>query len=308
MSYMMTSDHGVVVGGWTKVGGGGAWLLKLDSQGKQVWEKRIPANEGKMISLAPAIDGNGFWGIICETQAKRKVRLTARWFDNNGIELHQYTLVNEEGSDISLSEDVTLFPDGRGLYVFGGSTRNELVGYLFAPAAEDKSLMQATYSNVLEYTGFYNRLTGFAHFVTIRNPSGGFYSAYTATTAEGQAKDSEDYRLMSVDTALNIRWSVDFGGDLTDGLSSLALDNQGNPTLAGFSYSGVSRDKSEPALEKDHCDVWVVKADKEGRKIWDKTINGPDCILNAKLAYRGDKLVVIFKEETSMQSALIEEQ
>src|SRR5205085_1142487 len=46
----------------------------------------------------------------------------------------------------------------------------------------------------------------------------------------------------------------------------------GGYLLGGYSESGIGGDKSEP--NKGSADFWIVRIDKDGNKIWDKTIGG----------------------------------
>ncbi len=67
-------------------------------------------------------------------------------------------------------------------------------------------------------------------------------------------------------------WDVTLGGTKYDQLSALISTTDGGCLLGGRSYSGIGGNKS--AASKGWQDYWVVKVDKNGTKVWDKTLGG----------------------------------
>lgn len=92
------------------------------------------------------------------------------------------------------------------------------------------------------------------------------------------SKGGNDYWVIKYDVAGNISWDKTIGGDKSDFLAAMDQTTDGGFILGGTSISGVSGDKSEAV--KDNAglnpggDFWVVKLDKDGNKIWDKTYGG----------------------------------
>ncbi|QNF33095.1 T9SS type A sorting domain-containing protein [Adhaeribacter swui] len=70
-----------------------------------------------------------------------------------------------------------------------------------------------------------------------------------------------------------------FGGSQMDTLTTLIATADGGYLLGGVSDSPITGDKSQGS--KGDTDFWVVKTDKNGRKIWDKTFGGntPDRLM-----------------------------
>src|SRR5207249_1807712 len=62
------------------------------------------------------------------------------------------------------------------------------------------------------------------------------------------------------------------GGSGEEAHFSILQASDGGYILAGFSGSDISGDKTENS--RGDIDYWVVKLDKNGRKVWDKTIGG----------------------------------
>jgi Secretion system C-terminal sorting domain len=88
-----------------------------------------------------------------------------------------------------------------------------------------------------------------------------------------------DYWIIKTDLLGNKQWDKSFGGDSTDYLSSLIQTADGGYLIGGYSYSGISGDKSQGNWNTQSTitpDYWIVKTDSLGNKQWDKTFGGTD--------------------------------
>jgi len=81
-----------------------------------------------------------------------------------------------------------------------------------------------------------------------------------------------DYWVVKIDNLGNKIWDKTFGGNGYDRLFSMISTPDGGYLLGGESTSGISYDKTESC--RGERDYWVIKIDKWGNKIWDKTIGG----------------------------------
>src|SRR5690606_22373929 len=70
---------------------------------------------------------------------------------------------------------------------------------------------------------------------------------------------------------------------------------------AGYSLSGIGMDKSEASRGWE--DIWIVRLDASGSKIWDKTIGGND--QEGHFNYNWISVVPILIEQTSDQGYLV---
>ena len=70
------------------------------------------------------------------------------------------------------------------------------------------------------------------------------------------------------------QWDKTFGGSGEDVIYSLQQTSDGGYILGGTSKSALGGDKSQAS--RGLSDMWVVKLDKNGNKIWDKTFGGSD--------------------------------
>ena len=87
-------------------------------------------------------------------------------------------------------------------------------------------------------------------------------------------KGGYDYWVLKLDATGSIVWQKTIGGNLDDKLYSLDETEDGGFLLGGYSYSGISGDKTE--ANKGGADYWVIKIDSTGNIIWQKTIGGSE--------------------------------
>jgi hypothetical protein len=87
---------------------------------------------------------------------------------------------------------------------------------------------------------------------------------------EGQA----DYWIVKTNSLGIKEWDKDLGGTQDDILSSIQQTKDGGYILAGFTYSGIGGDKTQPTWGS--VDYWIVKTDSLGNKLWDKDFGGTD--------------------------------
>jgi hypothetical protein len=83
-----------------------------------------------------------------------------------------------------------------------------------------------------------------------------------------------DYWLVKLDSIGNIEWDKTIGGSGEEVIDNVVQTKDSGYILAGSSNSPISGYKTEDT--RGFFDYWVVKVDKRGHKIWDKTIGGND--------------------------------
>lgn len=82
-----------------------------------------------------------------------------------------------------------------------------------------------------------------------------------------------DYWIIKIDATGNIVWQNTIGGNSSDNLNEIAKTYDGGFILAGYSFSGISGDKSENPYNAS-SDYWIVKIDSVGNIVWQNTIGG----------------------------------
>lgn len=86
------------------------------------------------------------------------------------------------------------------------------------------------------------------------------------------ADTSWNMLVYKLDFDRNVLWRRHFGGDRHDRMWMLISTADGGFLCGGYSYSGIGGDKSEPS--RGGMDVWVLRLDAAGNKLWDKTYGG----------------------------------
>ena len=84
-----------------------------------------------------------------------------------------------------------------------------------------------------------------------------------------------DYWLVQIAPDGTKRWEKTYGGRGEDqAFNAIVTDNGNNYIVIGHSDSPISGDKT--VANKGETDIWLLKIDKNGNKIWDKSFGGDD--------------------------------
>ncbi|MBK0403512.1 T9SS type A sorting domain-containing protein [Adhaeribacter sp. BT258] len=81
-----------------------------------------------------------------------------------------------------------------------------------------------------------------------------------------------DLWIIKLDANGNKLWDKTLGSSSTDNFTCIQQTKDGGYILGGYSYSGISGDKTQAS--RGGLDYWVIKLDANGNKLWDKTFGG----------------------------------
>ena len=87
---------------------------------------------------------------------------------------------------------------------------------------------------------------------------------YAVLGSYSQAKDDDDFWLLRVSSGGELLWDKKYGGEDREEASSISLQTDGGFILAGYTGSKGAGD----------LDAWLVRVDKDGALLWDKTYGG----------------------------------
>ena len=107
---------------------------------------------------------------------------------------------------------------------------------------------------------------------------GGWSNSGNGKDKSEASRGGGDFWVVKLTSSGSKSWDKTFGGNSADNLKAVLQTPDGGYLLGGGSVSVVSGDKTDPQKRfcDDECefDMWVVKIDAKGKKIWDRTIGG----------------------------------
>jgi hypothetical protein len=71
-----------------------------------------------------------------------------------------------------------------------------------------------------------------------------------------------------------IEWQRSFGGSNIEFYPTIKQTADGGYYFAGLSHSCVSGNKTSPGITVGGPDIWVVRLDRDGNKLWEQTLGG----------------------------------
>jgi len=249
-----TPDGGYVIAGSTESYGAGdwdVWLIKTDADGNKLWDRTFGgANGDEGYSVQPTSDGG--YVVVGRTSSSGAGQDDV-WLiktDADGNRVWDRTFggeVSDYGNSVRQTSD--------GGYVIAGTTWTYGVGWddvwLIKTDAAGNRLWDRTFGG-----GFYDR----GHSVQL-TPDGGYIIA--GSTQSWGAGDW-DVWLIKTDASGYAVWDRTFGGTNADEGHSVQRTSDGGYVIAGHTYS----------YGAGWGDVWLIKTDANGNKVWDRTFGG----------------------------------
>ncbi len=244
-------QDGFVVAGFTNSKGGGkydGWVVRVDAQGKKLWDKTFGgAKDEEFWSIVPFQDG-----LVCAGSTVSKgagqddfwlVRL-----DSQGTQLWEKTY---GGSYSDHAYGLAALADG---FAIVGGTVSKGAGngdfWLVRTDAQGVKLWDKTFGGAQQ-----DQATAVAAL------SDGF-AIVGLTTSMGAA--GVDILLVRTDANGNSLWNKTYGGAGDE--ETWVIKSVGE----GFLIGGKTNSKGAGG-----DDIWLVKTDLAGNKVWDKTYGGP---------------------------------
>jgi hypothetical protein len=324
-SVISTSDGGYLMGGESDGSASGDksqnpkgpyrladyWIVKTDSLGNKLWDKTIGGNDfDRLNKIIPTNDGGYLLGGSSisgigsdKTQASRGYY--DYWIvkiDANGNKLWDKTFGGDNDDYL-----MTIIPTNDGNYILGGISRSGISGdkTQYCQGSDDYWIIKINSSGDKIWDKRFggNKYDLFGDIVS--TDDGGYilagesYSDYTGDKTSF-CDGVSDYWLVKIDSLGNKIWDKKFGGNDTDGTNASFIDasrtkiiktGDGKYLICGTSSSGISGDKTQSS--RGDLDLWAIKFDDAGDKIWDKTFGGNyrDAITSIVLTNDGNILL-----------------
>jgi hypothetical protein len=111
----------------------------------------------------------------------------------------------------------------------------------------------------------------------IKTPDGGYLLGGTsASSAEYDVSENAlaytDIWLVKIDSLGNKMWDKKIGSSSSDYITDIALTNDGGYLIGSYTDAGIGFNKS--VVSKGGQDMWLIKIDNNGIKVWDKVYGG----------------------------------
>ena len=260
----LTTDGGYVIAGETRSFGSGSrdgWMVKLDATGNQVWARKLGGQQDDVFYDIQATSDGGFilagetrslkgsspsqsdfWLVKTNTDGQVEWQ---RSFGNWEMPDHLTTVPT---SDVAHS---VLQTRSGGFILAGSSTGSSGNAVWVIRTGPNGKLLWSRNPGVA---------SGAVAYDVAQTPDGGFAIAGSASSG---SKGSEGL-LIKTDSEGNTEWTNSFGGQFNEEARSLVLTSDGGYAIAGFTWSSGS----------GQSDFWLLKADSNGRRFWQRTFGG----------------------------------
>jgi len=253
-----TKDGGFIVAGDTESSDNGesdVYLIKIDKNGNKIWQKTFGGSyDATADTITPTKDG-GFI-VAGNTESSGNYEGDSDVYlikiDKNGNKIWQKTF---GGSDFDYADAITPTKDGG--FIVAGYTESidngESDVYLIKIDKNGNEIWQKTFGG----SDF-----DYADTITPTKDGGFIVAGYTESSGNGEG----DVYLIKIDKNGNKIWQKTFGGSDFDVANAITPTKDGGFIVAGDTKSFGNGEK----------DVYLIKIDKNGNKIWQKTFGGSD--------------------------------
>jgi hypothetical protein len=292
-----TNDGGYIIIG--KANGDDVWLIKTDIAGNELWNKTFGVG---IYDLGYCVQQTTDGGYIIAGYTSLFLDVLLIKTDNAGNELWNRTFggassdygycvqQTTDGGYILTGETYSFGPGGYDVWLiktdsaghmlwnrtFGGINADRgwcvqqasdggyiITGetYSFGAGNEDVWLIKTdSTGNMLWNKTFGGPLDDWSYCVQQTTDNGYIITGRTESIGAG----SYDVWLIKTDSTGNMLWNRTFGGTSNDYGACVQQTNDGGYIITGYTYSfGFGK-----------CDVYLIKTDSAGNKIWDRTFGG----------------------------------
>ena len=293
-----TSDGGYILGGTSTSPASGDksknskgqedyWIIKLDAKGKKQWDKTF-GGSGKdfLQTVQQTLDGGYILGGYSNSPANGdKSNVASFEFDYWVIKIDGAGRKQWDNTFGGKREDflISIDPTSDKGYILGGTSNS--------PTSGKPGMNKSTNSNKehdywivkLNSRGQkeWDRTIGgssFDYLKVVKQTKdkgfiiGGYSYSPSSKHKTGANKGFGDYWIVKLNKLGRIEWNKTIGGRNEDLLETLELTKDGGYVLGGTSSSSAGGNKSEKS--KGETDYWLIKLDKTGKIVWDKTLGG----------------------------------
>ena len=227
------------------------WIIKIDKNGNMEWDEVFGENGPDIANSIIQTDDGGYavagfiWTIYVGKQDIWIIK-----FDENGNKEWEKTFDKDE-NDVAYS----IIQTDDGGYVIAGSTGLKLWGEV------NCWVIKLDAKGNIEWENSFGG-TGWDEIFSIVQTKDGNFITTGCVWSKGAGRG--DIYVAKLNKNGDLVWDRTFGGSENDEAHSIIQTEDGGYVVTGFTVAEDTGDRN----------VWVIKLDKEGNKIWDKILGG----------------------------------
>ena len=253
-SIRQLSDGGYIIAGMTESYGAGSsdvWLVRTDASGSKLWDKTFGGTSWDDVrSVQQTSDGGYIIAGMTDSYGAGGFDVWLVKADSTGNKEWDKTYGGANGDG---GTSVQQTPDGG--YIIAGWTASSGAG------AYDMCLIKTDASGEKAWDRTFGGTRDEGGNSVLQTPDGGYVIA-GSTTSFGSGED--DVWLIKTDSSGSEVWDKTYGSTYGDGANSVVQTSDGGYIVTGWTG----------ALSESGSDIWLVKTDSQGSKVWDKTFGG----------------------------------
>lgn len=259
------------------------WIIKTDSSGQKLWDLGFGGIANDKFQALQLTSDSGFIlagysnsGIDgdktqpCQGEYDYWIVKT----DVNGVKQWDATFGGSEDDELESIEQTT---DGG--YIMGGSSTSDSSGdkSQSSQGSSDYWIVKTDANGIKQWDATFGGIALDMAYSVIQTSEGGYLLGGVSASGISGDKSQEsqgglDFWIVKTDSAGVKLWDFRFGGNDDDQLNALEQTTDGGYILGGWSFSGLSGDKSQAS--QGGYDYWIVKINGDGQKEWDARFGG----------------------------------
>ncbi|MCL5097242.1 MAG: T9SS C-terminal target domain-containing protein [Candidatus Omnitrophica bacterium] len=294
-----TSDRGFVLAGLSGSGKSGNktsphfgsfevtdfWVVRLDANGTALWDKSFGGNNwDDLYALQLTADegyvlGGSSFSVEDGNKSSPNFGLADFWvvrLDADGNPLWDKSY---GGNGMDVLTGLTITPDGG--YVLGGYSASYTNGNKTSPiwGTNDFWVVRLDSNGDLVWDKSFGGDDDDTLTCLEATSDGGYIlGGYSYSNANGNKtspnRGMDDYWVVRLDAGGNKLWENTFGGSQQDYPYSIHQTADGGFIAGGWSKSGPGGNKSSPNFGQG--DFWIIRLDRFGNLLWDRSFGGSD--------------------------------